>query len=196
LSANEDAGGLIVLITGGSRSGKSEFAEKLVKKLGGSCAYIATAKILDEEMRARVERHQERRRGDFWLNCEAPFDAHKVMRQVSGADSILFDCLTIYTANLMYGEESAAQRRGKILGQTALLLAAAKETGKNVIFVTNEVGSGIVPANPLSREFSDLTGQVNQVMAAAADRVYFVVSGIAVELKKIAANLDENEGFL
>ncbi|MDR3349059.1 MAG: bifunctional adenosylcobinamide kinase/adenosylcobinamide-phosphate guanylyltransferase [Acidaminococcales bacterium] len=188
--------GTIVLITGGSRSGKSEFAEKLVKVLGESCAYIATAKILDEEMRARVQRHQERRRGSFWTNYEAPFDAHEVIREVSGADSILFDCLTLYAANLVYGGEDAAAKREKVLGQIDLLVAAAKQSGRNVVFVANEVGSGIIPDNLLAREFSDLAGQVNQVVAAAADKVYLVVSGIAVDLKKIAVNLEKKEVFL
>ena len=191
-----NSGGRIILITGGSRSGKSEFAEKLVMSLGKSCAYIATAQILDDEMRARVQRHQDRRRGSFWSNYEAPFAAHETIGGISGVDSILFDCLTIYTANLVYGGEDAAAKREKILGQTALLLAAAKESGKNVVFVANEVGSGIIPDNTLAREFSDLAGQVNQAIAAAADKVYLVVSGIAVDLKKIAVNIEKDEVFL
>lgn len=186
--------GKVILVTGGSRSGKSEFAEKLVCSLGPKCAYIATAEILDEEMRVRVHEHRKRRESDFWLNYEAPFCAHEVMEKLPDeVTSILFDCVTMYLTNLIYGKYSThldeTQKQQKMFATMNLLLAAAKQSGKNVVFVTNELGSGIVPFNEMSREFRDLAGQANQLLAKEADEAYLVVSGIAIDLKKLAVNI-------
>ena len=186
----------LILVTGGSRSGKSEFAERLVRSLGKKSAYIATAEICDEEMRLRVENHQARRNDDFWCNFEAPFAAHETIASVGEVDSVLFDCVTIYISNILYAgcEEMANERRHEqVFVAVDLLLQAARESGRHVVFVTNELGSGIVPFDPVTRDFRDLAGLVNQKMAQAADEVYLVVCGLAVELKHLAVKPGEAE---
>ena len=185
--------GKLILVTGGGRSGKSIFAEKMVHTLGKKCAYIATAQVTDEEMQVRVEQHKARRQDDFWLNYEVPLNAHAAIAEVQGAESILFDCITIYLSNILYSENnincSKAEKEQAVFQQIELLLKAARESGKNVVFVTNELGSGLVPFEPVSREFRDLAGLVNQLVAKHMDEVYLVVCGIAVNIKDLAVEL-------
>jgi adenosylcobinamide kinase/adenosylcobinamide-phosphate guanylyltransferase len=180
----------IVLVLGGTRSGKSEFAEKYVLHRSAQGAYIATAEILDAEMEYRVKLHQERRK-HRWLNFEAPYDAEKILPKAGeAADAILFDSLTVYISNLIYGKDAlqgtteakAPQVRAKI----EKILAAAKKTGKTVVFVASDVGGGIVPDNAMAREFQDLAGWVNQQVGNAADKVFYVIAGQAVDIKKLA----------
>jgi len=184
----------IVLVTGGARSGKSSFAEKLAKSLGEQVAYIATAEIWDGEMAERVSLHQKRR-PSAWLTFEAPRQAELAIAEAaSHAKVILFDCLTVYTSNslLAQPEEMAPEnRRGSVLEAVNRLVEAAGEVSGTVIFVTNEVGGGIVPDNALAREFRDVAGIVNQKVAQAADEVYWVVCGLPVEIKRAAAVIME-----
>ncbi|MDR3565044.1 MAG: bifunctional adenosylcobinamide kinase/adenosylcobinamide-phosphate guanylyltransferase [Negativicutes bacterium] len=185
--------GKIVLVTGGARSGKSRFAEDYVTALGVKVAYIATAQVLDGEMARRVTLHQSRRPVE-WQTYEAPFGAAQILREaVSVAGAVLFDCLTVYTTNLMLSPEAPATPEGRcrfVQEQIAALLQSAKTQPSTVVFVTNEVGMGIVPDNALAREFRDLAGLVNQQVAAAADEVYLTISGLAVEIKKLAIVID------
>ena len=186
--------GQIVLVTGGARSGKSSFAEKYAAKFGKNIAYIATSQIFDDEMKFRVKLHRERRPSD-WETFEAPFDAHEALKEAGKEhDMILFDCLTIYVSNLLCSlpsiddsDKNYALAKEKI----DLLLAQAKENDGTTIFVSNEVGSGIVPDNHLSREYRDIAGLVNQWTAAAADKVYLVSRGLPVDIKKIAEVWEE-----
>lgn len=184
----------IILVTGGARSGKSAFAEQLTAK-GKKVAYLATAQIFDEEMRFRVQRHQKRRPAD-WQTYEAPTQAEQAIREAAkGHDTILFDCITLYLSNYLCSFASLPQEEVLYQGSKELitkLLAAAKEAkanGTTTIFVTNEVGAGIVPENQLARFYRDLSGLANQQIAAAADSVYFVVSGIPVDIKKLKAGV-------
>lgn len=180
----------IVLVTGGARSGKSVFAEKYAAGTGMNVAYIATAQVLDEEMRLRVNLHRQRR-PEGWTTFEAPLGAEKVIREASEQyQVILFDCLTVYTSNLLLAESAAEpeSRFSNIMKQVEQLVAAVLNSCATVIFVTNEVGMGIVPDNPLAREYRDLAGLVNQKLAAIADEVYLVVSGLAVDMKKLAVS--------
>lgn len=185
----------IVLVTGGARSGKSEFAERYVLHYSPKCDYIATAEILDEEMAERVRLHQARR-DERWVNHEAPYAAEKVLANL-GAETgaVLFDCLTVYMCNLLYGKNAPEgdflERCQIVLAQIDGLLAAAKASGKLVVFVTNEVGGGIVPDNKMSREYQDLSGWVNQRVADAADEVYLCVCGQAVDMKKLAFRFED-----
>ena len=191
--------GKLILVTGGARSGKSEFAERYVLHYSPKCDYIATAEILDEEMAERVRLHRERRNDGRWVNHEAPYEAEKVFASLGeDTQAVLFDCLTIYMANLFYGKNAPDPAEVDFLGRCEYvygkidkLLAAARACGKIVVFVTNEVGSGIVPDNQMAREYRDLAGWVNQRVAAAADNVYLCVAGQAVDMKKLAFKFDD-----
>lgn len=186
--------GTIILITGGARSGKSSFAERCAAGAGRSVAYIATARMEDDEMGERIRLHRQRRPA-HWLTWEAPSAAQTAMEQAGcQADIILFDCLTLYTANLMLAADAPRdreQRRQFVIDDIIRLLDSARATQKTVIFVTNEVGQGIVPDNPLAREFRDLAGAVNQLAAAAADKVYLTVCGLAIDVKKLSVDAGE-----
>lgn len=183
--------GKLVLVTGGARSGKSEFAEKYVLHYSQKCDYIATAEILDAEMRERVALHRNRRNNGRWLNHEAPYHADSLFMNLgTETKAVLFDCLTIYMANLFYGKDAPQgdflERCEVVFAQIDKLLAAAQNCGKIVVFVTNEVGGGIVPDNQMAREYRDLAGWVNQKVAGVADEVYYCVAGQAVDVKKLA----------
>lgn len=189
--------GKLIMVTGGARSGKSEFAEQYVLHYSPKCDYIATAEILDDEMAERVRLHRERRDAR-WVNHEAPYHAEETFAALgSETKAVLFDCLTIYMANLLYGKNAPQgeflERCDAVLAEIDKLLAAARACGKIVVFVTNEVGGGIVPDNQMAREYRDLAGWVNQKVAQAADHVYYCVAGQAVDVKKLAFKF-ENEG--
>lgn len=181
--------GKIVLVTGGARSGKSSFAEEYTKHIGQRLGYIATAQIFDKEMAYRIKLHQERR-SSLWTTFEAPFVAHEALQEAGKkCDAVLFDCLTMYTSNFLCALPSLddtnyiyALAKEKI----GLLLDTAKKNPCTTVFVTNEVGSGIVPDNLLSRVYRDIAGLVNQWVAKDATEVYFVVCGVPVEVKSLA----------
>ena len=183
--------GKIVLVTGGARSGKSRFAEQYAARFGKKVAYIATAGVYDEEMAFRVKLHRERRPKD-WHTWEAPENAHLAIEEAGKAhDMILFDCLTLYVSNLLCALENvrdSAANYELIREKISLLLEAAKEQEGTTIFVTNEVGAGIVPENHLAREYRDITGIANQLTAREAAEVYVVSCGIAVDFKKLAVS--------
>lgn len=187
----------LVLITGGARSGKSEFAERYVRHYAAKCDYIATAEILDEEMAERVRLHRARRDAR-WVNHEAPYHAENTFQQLGKeTGAVLFDCLTVYMSNLLYGQEapqgSFLERCEYVYAEIDKLLAAAKGCGKLVVIVTNEVGAGIVPDNPMAREYRDVAGWVNQRVARAADKVFFCVAGQAVDVKRLAFRFEDEK---
>ena len=177
----------IILITGGARSGKSTFAEKLACKItDGKKAYIATAQIFDEEMAQRVLIHKSRR-GSDWLTFESPFNAD-VTISTFGKDFqvILFDCMTIYISNFLCAYESLDDIDSintELKSVVNKLIAEAKKITGTLIFVTNEVGAGIVPENKLARVFRDCAGIANQMIATVADEVYLTVCGIPITVK-------------
>ena len=183
---------MIILVTGGARSGKSKFAEKLALKLGnGQAAYIATAQIFDEEMAYRIKLHKERR-GKNWLTFESPFNADTTISYAAKTfDAILFDCVTIYLSNFLCAEnlddEENIYKNFTVLIDK--LIDAAKNSKSTVIFVSNEVGSGIVPENKLARIFRDLSGLANQKIAAEAEKVFLTVAGYAIDVKKFGEKI-------
>ena len=189
--------GKLVLVIGGARSGKSSFAEKYVLNYGSKCAYIATAEILDEEMAERVKQHRLRREGKRWVTFEAPYNADNTVAQAGeAADCILFDCLTLYLSNLMYGKNAPDTFEEKCLyvkNEVDKLLLAAKKTEKTVVFVSNDVGCGIVPDNQMAREYRDVAGWVNQQVGFEADFVFYVMAGQAVDIKKLAFKFENNQ---
>ncbi len=164
----------MILITGGARSGKSAFAEKLAAKFD-RVVYIATAQALDDEMRRRIEAHKKRRPSS-WVTVEAPFDAHEIIDGLR-ADCLLFDCLTVYLSNFLCRSTDGIEEYFR------LLIEALKNFSGRSIVVTNEVGSGIVPMNELARDFRDQQGLINQRFAAAADEVYLCACGLPLKLK-------------
>lgn len=184
--------GRIILVTGGARSGKSSFAEHYVAKYGEKIGYIATSKICDEEMEYRVKLHRERRPAD-WETFESPDSAHEVIReQGKSYDMFLFDCMTIYVSNILSTVKDIDDFDGNyktVTERLKKLITAILESDTTVVIVTNEVGSGIVPNNRLAREYRDLAGLANQMLAEVAEKVFLVVSGIPVDIKKIAENI-------
>ena len=183
--------GRIILVTGGARSGKSRFAEQLAADLGGRIAYIATARALDAEMADRIARHRQQRPA-AWPTFEAPLSAANVVAAEGGrCDGFLLDCLTVLITNRILAREAdwdnppmhrLAEIEADVLVEIEALIAAAGQAVP-LIAVTNEVGCGIVPLSPLARFFRDCAGRANQRMAAAADEVHLVVSGLPLRLK-------------
>lgn len=196
----------LVLILGGARSGKSAFAERLARKSERSVAFIATATAGDEEMRERIARHQAARPAS-WHTIEEPLDLPGAVLQAGQvADVLLLDCITLWLNNLyaqtigQYAHQSEEEQFNALarLDETALqaienLLASVHslKLGKSLLVVTNEVGLGIVPPYPLGRLYRDTLGHVNQRLAQAADRVYLMIAGMGIDLKK----LQETENF-
>ena len=185
--------GKIILFTGGARSGKSLVAEQYAMAQGGPLAYIATAQVYDQEMESRVALHRQRR-ADQWKTLEAPYHADQAIEEAAReAKVILFDCLTLYTSNLLLnpdGPEEHEEKYDYTMEEIDKLIISARKSQSVVIFVTNEVGMGIVPTNALARQYRDLSGSANQKIAAVADEVYLVVSGLAVDIKKLAVNFN------
>ena len=185
----------IILITGGQRSGKSRHAEELALSLSANPVYLATAHVWDEEFRERVRIHQQRR-GPQWTNIEE--ERHLSRHDLTGR-VVVIDCVTLWLTNLItpenpeypeYPENPAPPESPASPAPTATILAAAKAefdafTARDAtyIFVTNEIGSGGVSPNALQRRFTDLQGWMNQYIAARADEVILMVSGIAVKIK-------------
>jgi len=179
----------IILVTGGSRSGKSSFAEGFFKNID-DVLYIATAIVTDEEMADRIKKHIDSRNSK-WTTYEGFFDLDKAVAKYD-IDNILLDCVTIMTTNLMFREEInfddiSMEKVDNLLDdikvQFEKLIVKAKQTNKNLVMVTNEVGLGLVPENKLSRIFRDIAGYVNQYIASQSDEVYLVSCGLPLKLK-------------
>lgn len=166
---------MVILITGGARSGKSLYAEGRALALPGKAHYIATAEAGDEEMGARIAAHRARR-GASWHVTETPLDLPGALEATDGAGPRLVDCLTLWLSNLILAEMD-------LRAQAARLCAVARRQTSPVIVVTNEVGMGIVPENALARRFRDEAGRLNQEVAALADEVQLVVSGYPLRIK-------------
>ncbi|MCS7281618.1 MAG: bifunctional adenosylcobinamide kinase/adenosylcobinamide-phosphate guanylyltransferase [Desulfobacterota bacterium] len=168
----------ILFVIGGEKSGKSSFALMEGQKFQGKKAYLATAIGLDDEMKERIERHKMER-GPLWTTFEEPL---KIVDLIMGIktefDLVLIDCLTIWVSNLFYygiDVERECERIVKLFS----------ERPTNLIVVSNEVGLGIVPDNPLARKFRTQLGVLNQNVAKISDRVIFMVSGIPCEIKRL-----------
>jgi adenosylcobinamide kinase/adenosylcobinamide-phosphate guanylyltransferase len=174
--ADDAAGrGLLTLVLGGARSGKSRYAEWLITTYPQPWIYVATAEARDEEMAERIAAHKARR-DVGWRTVEAPHALADALFAAPAGAAVLIDCLTLWLSNLL---ESGAD----IEGQTARLQEALAERTGPIVIVSNEVGLGIVPDNALARRFRDLQGNLNQRLAAQAERVIMMVAGIAVAVK-------------
>lgn len=170
--------GRVILVLGGTRSGKSRYAQTLAERTWRRPLYLATAEVLDTEMAERVTLHK-RQRGERWACVEEPLDvAGVISRQAPPRDGVLVDCATVWLTNVLLKEGEAA-----IASRKSSLLDALRHPPCGVILVSNEVGMGIVPESRLGRQFRDLQGQLNQELAAAADTVVFVIAGLPMVLK-------------
>ena len=166
----------IILITGGSRSGKSSYAERLAMELSDCPVYLATARIWDEEFRERVRRHRERR-GPQWTNLE---EEKFLSRHALAGRVVLVDCLTLWCTNFFFDLKSDVDRALEAAKAEFDRFTAQDAT---FLFVTNEIGMGGTSDNAIQRKFTDLQGWMNQYAAASADEVILMVSGIPVKIK-------------
>ena len=182
--------GKIILVTGGQRSGKSTYAEKMALDLSGDnkCVYMATAKVWDDEFAKRVALHKQRR-GEQWVNIEEEkfLSKHNVAGKV-----VLVDCVTLWSTNFFFeistsSENESSGEKGNVVKRS--LEAVKDEFDKftqqdaTFVFVTNEIGLSGVSENKIQRQFTDLLGWLNQYIASKADDVYFMVSGIPIKIK-------------
>ena len=168
--------GHVTLVLGGARSGKSAYAESLSRQFVGARSYIATAELLDEEMRNRVTCHITQR-GEGWQTVEAPVDLVRALIDADAAHRFtLIDCITVWIGNLMHHQLNVGTEVDRFCG-------ALSSVKGDVAIVANEVGLGIVPDNALARQFRDEAGRANQAIAAAADSVVFITAGLPMILK-------------
>ena len=177
---------MISIVTGGARSGKSEFAESLIK---GDAIYIATAENFDDEMDLRIKKHVKRREESSinWrtVECLKNFDG------LSGDEKyVLFDSLGVFISNIMFSktaddlsDESIEETILEVRKELEHLLDWARESDKELVIVTDEVGMSIIPESKVARVYRDLIGTINKEVAAKCDRAYFVCMGLEVRLK-------------
>jgi adenosylcobinamide kinase/adenosylcobinamide-phosphate guanylyltransferase len=173
---------MIELILGGARSGKSGYAEQQAIASGLPVIYLATAEASDAEMYARIVHHQQRRPGN-WQTLEEPVQLAEAINRHAGPDCcLIIDCLTLWLTNVLFDEQGNLQFNVYDTERTALLSALSQCQGR-VILVSNEVGMGVVPADPMSRRFVDEAGFLHQALAQICQRVVLVVAGLPQILK-------------
>lgn len=186
----------LIYILGGARSGKSTFAEQLASKSGRSVAFIATAIASDDDMRLRIAHHRATR-PQSWPTIEEPLNLVNALTQAAQvADVVLLDCITTWLGNWFwqhgngdFDKEPALATRysSEALAAIESLLTTLMtlEKHKTLVLISNEVGMGIHPEYAISRVYRDILGRVNQRFAQSADRVYLMVAGLAVDIKKL-----------
>jgi len=169
---------MLTLLTGGARSGKSSTAARLASRVGEPVVFVATAQALDEEMTARIDRHRADRPLD-WTTIEAPVEVGHAIREVTPQDTLIVDCLALWTTNILDRADA------EIAAAAEELVAVLKGRTGETFVVTNEVGSSIVPDNTIARRFRDVLGTVNQIVGGASDRCYLCVAGGVVEIHDV-----------
>ena len=172
----------LTLVTGGARSGKSDYAEQLALRLARPTTFVATAEALDEEMASRIAHHRSRR-DPSWATVDAPLQAADAVYHAS-SPVVVLDCLTLLASNLLLlaeaeGHDGAAAVREEV----ERLIRVRDARDGRLIVVTNEVGLGVVPGTPLGRRYRDSLGEANKTVARAADAVILMVSGIPMVLR-------------
>lgn len=166
----------ITLITGGQRSGKSSYAEKLSLSLSPNPVYLATSRVWDEEHRKRIERHKANR-GSEWTNIE---EEKELSKHILSGRVVLIDCLTLWATNFFFDSQSDVDKSLENLKNEFNRFITQDA---QFIFVTNELGMGEMPQNEIQRKFTDLQGWLNQYVASQSDEVYLMVSGIPLKVK-------------
>jgi adenosylcobinamide kinase / adenosylcobinamide-phosphate guanylyltransferase len=192
----------IVLVLGGARSGKSDYAQRLAGRLAGRVLYVATATPEDDEMAARIARHRDGRPAT-WDTVEAPMAVTPAVREaLRGHGAVLLDCLTMLASNVLLDDEALGTTalyptqhpeaaEGRLLADLDALCDLCAERGTALVIVSNEVGMGVVPAYPLGRTYRDMLGRANQHVARRAERVLLLIAGIPVDVKALARDLPD-----
>lgn len=165
----------LILVTGGAKSGKSRFAEKIATGSGRPRIYIATAQVWDAEMQTKIDAHRDDR-GEGWHTIEAPRDVGAALSQVPADAVVLLDCATMWLTNCMLAETD-------LDAEVDAFFSALATCRAPVVVVTNELGWSIVPDNALARRFRDAQGRLNQQLAARAGSVIAVIAGLPLVLK-------------
>jgi adenosylcobinamide kinase/adenosylcobinamide-phosphate guanylyltransferase len=169
----------MILITGGCRSGKSRYALDYANRHFSKKIYLATGEALDQEMAQRIE-HHKKMRGPEWQTIEEPKEiVDQIRLHGDGVEVIVLDCITLWLSNLLMRRKDDLD----IIDEVNRLIDTINQGQTSLILVSNEVGMGIVPADPLSRRFRDLSGMANQKIAEVVHTVIFMVSGIPIFLK-------------
>ena len=181
----------LIFVLGGARSGKSAFAERLAAlrqtQEGGRVLYVATAEALDADMERRIANHR-RQRPPEWDTLEEPLHLPTALPPaLEGYDTCLLDCLTLWVSNLLLKMEGNPNAEQEILAAAHRLLETYERSSATWIVVSNEVGLSVVPSTRLGAVYRDALGRVNQAVAARADKVYFMVAGLALEIKSLGA---------
>ena len=180
-----DQPGRLIYVSGGCRSGKSRFAQDFAELLPGRRVYLATCPVIDSEMEQRIQAHQQARLDKGWATIEEPVDPATALALARDCEVVLIDCLTLWINNLLF----AADQQQRELSEAEIeelslgLVRECRRGARTIILVSNELGMGLVPADPLSRRYRDLIGRCNQVVARHADEAYFLVSGLPLQLK-------------
>ncbi len=190
--------GKLILVLGGTRSGKSDFAEQQAVRLEKRVIYIATAAVKDGEMAKRVQKHRARRPAS-WETVEEEKNVIDVIRKGQKGDVFLLDCATLWVTNLLldqcppfqdvpasWEDVPVSPKKEAWILEQAHLLGDSVNNGADLIIVASETGLGLVPENPLARVFRDLAGKVNQILASKADEVYFIIAGLPLKIKPCA----------
>ena len=188
----ENTGGRLAtfLIIGGARSGKSRFAQALAQKLGESVLFVATGAAGDEEMRHRIEEHKKARPAS-WRTLEVTTHVgSQILQNIGGAKAVIVDCITLLVSNIFgqYSDQTDEQLdtpliEQKVISEISELVECIDRIDASFIIVTNEVGLGLVPANKMGRAYRDLLGRANQLLAEAADEIYFMIAGLPMQVK-------------
>jgi len=171
---------MMIFVTGGARSGKSTFAQRMGENLPGKRLFVATAEAFDGEMERRIRKHREQR-GDRWDTREEPVEIGEALMPARDTyGTVLVDCLTVWMSNLMHRYEGRDEAVSRAVDD---FFRGLEDFPGTAIVVSNEVGMGIVPDNKLARDYRDRLGFLNQRAARAADEVYLLCSGIPVKIK-------------
>lgn len=176
----------LTLVLGGARSGKSTYAQAWAEELAGDqVLFVATGEAGDAEMQERITRHR-RSRPPGWRTLEAATGVGAALRSTwEGEPAVIIDCLTLLVANALaaHAHPASAAARAGVLQEVGELLAAVRDLDTHVLIVSNEVGLGLVPPNPLGRAYRDLLGEANQIIARQADTVILMMAGIPMKIK-------------
>lgn len=176
----------LILITGGARSGKSDYAQLRAEAIAGEHFFVASCPVVDSEMDERIRRHKQDRQNGKWETIEEEVDLSGVIDRLPTGSVCLIDCLTLWVNNLMYQSESAGKEfaEDEMRLQVKQFLQSAQSFTGTLFCVSNEVGMGVVPDNPLARKYRDCVGRCNRLIAAAADEVILVSCGLPLFLKQ------------